>query len=865
MSPRSSPSFAQGRIAALTLALTFALSLFVTGTLWRHPGRGIPWVYYRGDLSAERYSRPGDHLQLLGRFVLADQMLRGDIPLFCNVYEFNRGDDAARYRPGPYYAPFSLVFAALSRIGSWAFAWNALGLISLWLTLYFTYILLRRFTDRPAAAMTAAALTVLHPYRLENLLGGAPSGFSLLWVPLLFWGVDAAARDGDRRGGLAAGAALWGAAWTDSQTFFFMALAGPIWFLLRIAVFPPAGIPWPARWGRALRGALPGAPLLAPAALAVFWMRGKIEGSFHMAGGREIRELLLYSPPPSALFSLNPGQPVQVYLGYAWLALMAAGLFALIWMGLRRRADSARWVLLWIVIVGALICIIGLALGLYGPFGGLPIRAARKLIPVFRSVRAPPKMYCLMPTTMAVSAVLAWRTLAAAGFRRVGLAALLWGGAMFAEYAARAKPGVCLLDETQGAYAAVREDAGPEAAPRALVLPLWPGDSHWTSVYIYHAMQYGIRLLNGYSPVVDRDYVEQVFQPLRGLNAGAISDENLDALSRMGIRYLLLHEDLFPERVSPAPVAHTLDRLLRHPRLDFLARDRAVWAFRIRETPAERPAPPARWALPPAPPAFRFHAGHLQTEDERPVHRAADTPDATHDVFVRMEAGGDAFRLPRFSAFSPPERALWLRVRGNGILRSDATAEGAPGWSWRAEAPVAAPRWEWIFLPLEAPPNYVTLRARLRAVSGTVDVDAGLLVTGEWSPSLPPEGIEFLAASLFRAGFTDPESGAVRLEPKRVDEDRIFYGPRLPLAPGEYVAELRYASDAAAGTRLGDWRQDFPPAANPEVLPVLASAQKVELRFRQTDHRWVEFGFRYTGAAAMELRAVRIRPLDAER
>ena len=40
----------------------------------------------------------------------------------------------------------------------------------------------------------------------------------------------------------------------------------------------------------------------------------------------------------------------------------------------------------------------------------------------------------------------------------------------------RHRPGICLLDAEQGAYAAVADDAASRGVPpRALVLPLWPG------------------------------------------------------------------------------------------------------------------------------------------------------------------------------------------------------------------------------------------------------------------------------------------------------------------------------------------------------------------------------------------------------
>ena len=47
-----------------------------------------------------------------------------------------------------------------------------------------------------------------------------------------------------------------------------------------------------------------------------------------------------------------------------------------------------------------------------------------------------------------------------------------------AEFKAQVRPGICLLDREQAAYRAVAEDARTRnLTARALVLPLWPGDS----------------------------------------------------------------------------------------------------------------------------------------------------------------------------------------------------------------------------------------------------------------------------------------------------------------------------------------------------------------------------------------------------
>ena len=104
---------------------------------------------------------PGDHLQLYYHFTLVSGFLSGDIPPFYNLYEFNTGNDDDRYLPGPYYAPFSIAFAVLAPLTGPVAAWNIVGLLSLWITLWLTWTLVLRYVPDPLTAGTAAAVSVI--------------------------------------------------------------------------------------------------------------------------------------------------------------------------------------------------------------------------------------------------------------------------------------------------------------------------------------------------------------------------------------------------------------------------------------------------------------------------------------------------------------------------------------------------------------------------------------------------------------------------------------------------------------------------------------------------------------------------------
>ena len=98
--------------------------MLFTWPLAKQFSRAIPWTGDRAGGATVQELVPGDHLQLLYHFWLMRDMLAGHTPWFANVYEFNLGDDAARIESGAYYAPFSLVYAALAGWGGDAWGWN---------------------------------------------------------------------------------------------------------------------------------------------------------------------------------------------------------------------------------------------------------------------------------------------------------------------------------------------------------------------------------------------------------------------------------------------------------------------------------------------------------------------------------------------------------------------------------------------------------------------------------------------------------------------------------------------------------------------------------------------------------------------
>ena len=754
-----------------------------TWPLPRHFGQAIPWTdrLHEGG-SRVRELVPGDHLQLYYHFWLARDMLAGHTEAFRPPYEFNMGEEHRVWRFDPGYLPFSLVYAvAAPGLGGPA-AWNLAGLASVLLGLFGVFRLVQRYADSRATAIGIALLTTAFPYRWITLLGGSPTGYGMGLIPWLLAGLDHAIRDRRPSGGVIAGLALLGAYATDLHCFYFASLLTPLWCL--IAWSAAGALSFPRGRVRGTLAALLPTLLFAGLALGLSMLASRHLAVTDMAAGRSWSDVKLFSPIPSGLFRRQPlGPSNHIYTGVA-LALLTAG--AVLFHGFSRwrrhatqptprQPSSGAEAPLWLppVLILGLAGLVLLALGTNGPAGGLPLRLARRLLPKFTMIRQSPKLFCLVPSLLAVLLAVLLAPLAAmparprrrwlALFAGLGLAAVAETGLWF-------RAGLCALPGGMPAYAAVRAHAAARGVrhPHALALPLWPGDSHYSSVYEYGIIHSRVRLLNGYSPAIPDGYRERVLNPLDSLNHGVLYAAQIAHLRELGVGYLLFHEQPYPEKVSLFPSAIALRRLLQHPWLDPLAVDGPNRTFAIRDTPRGAAEIPELWEPP------RYLPARHWTPRRQPT------------------TGGAAFAFPltlRSPAAPAPALRYLLRVAGGGTLVSDTGT--------RLDVPVEP---VWIETPLTSPSGDTW-----RVSSGLPRLEHALIIAGEVDGTLTNGHGRWAAADLFHRGTTDTRTGRVRLDPVRVAQGLALYGPCLPVPPGRYrgtlVTEPERPSDT--GTELG--------------------------------------------------------------
>ncbi len=735
---------------------------------------------------------PGDHLQYLYFLVLVKDMLFGETPLFYNLYEFNTGDDQLRYEPDPYYLPFVLLFSLFTLFGSDAFAWNLLGLVTTWISAWSTWLLVRRYCDRDWVAGVAAIATMAMPFRWASILGGSTIGPALIWMPLTMLGLDLAVREDRKRGGFLAGISLLFALWTDMHAFFFCALIVPGWCI--VAMIKRGDFDW-CDWAsyRRLIVALIPVPLFLFAAIFIRHLHTQ-----HLVAEstRTWNEAALFSPYFKGVFHVELGVTGHIFLGYAAVALMLMGILALLFAWRSRRGERfpSREASLFLLLLAGGGGILVLALGTFGPSGGKIFDLARAHVPFYSNIRQSAKIYCLMPPVLAAIMVLSHQFAARRLRRRhanvIWLALVSWF--IFACFR-HVQIAMTWLELEQGAYAAVARDAETrDVRTGTLIVPLWPGDSHFASVYQMYSVHYRIKMVNGYSPTPDSKYRGEIYEPFASVNHGVLTDEQIDALLARGIHYLVVHQNLYPEKVSPFPVGETLVRLINHPRVEWLAQDQRVWSFRLLEHAVEKEPIKPGWNF--TFPARRIEAERLTTNASSVIAEE----DAGGRAFVRLQAGDSVGGIDEPAP--PSDRLAWLvRLRGTGVV------DVVSGYRMESSAslPINQSEWTWHRVPVPSTRPQARAMLSMSGRQGSVDVDTMMLVIGDWPELAPGQSAEITAARFFHAGYMDIEKETVKIE-HGVDAPSIaFYGPKWPMVAGRYEVEMIFSSPAPDGTDLG--------------------------------------------------------------
>ena len=675
----------------VSLAVSLAIWVLFSWPLPKYMASGISSSSLNVEKGSVRVMIPGDHLQFLSQFWLAEDTLRGRTRLFHNPYEFNAGNDADRTFYGAYYAPFSLFYIAGSLIGGPAFGYNFDQIVTLWLTFLFTWLLVGRFCRDVWQSAAAAVIGIIFPYLWITTLDGSPTGLAMMWIPVIFWSLDIMVADRKPWAGAVAGVGIC-LAEADTHVFFFAIMATPFWCLFSFLFHFPGR--WPSRAdARAiLKASTFLIILLGVACLQAWYIRQGIQHTLMAATGRSLSEIAANSPQLAGVFRFeNTGEDRRIYMGVYLIVLLLAGLGAFLWTQWREKEPPATPVFPVLLLCLGIGGVVLLSTGVNNPGGPMAWMRLSKLIPPYAMIRQPHKIYCLMPVLLALAAGILWPCLfqsLSQRWRKVVAVVLLVP--LMLEYNHRIRPTICLLQKEQGVFRAIAEDARASGNPRPhlLSLPLWPGNSHYDSVNEYYVSLYHLRMMNGYGAGVKNWFRNDIFLPFESLNVGGVSDSQLNALQKRGVEYLVLHEDCFPEKVSPFPVGYTLQALLNHPRLTCIGKDGSLWAFKIR--PADQ-AEVSREKEAFMKYGFPAKCSEFERSAMSATAKRGNDPSAMGDAYVRLACTSATVRVSETLAVMDEPLSWMVRLRGRGVIAVSIIEDGATNTPVRVE--VASNAW----------------------------------------------------------------------------------------------------------------------------------------------------------------------------
>lgn len=295
--------------------------------------------------------------------------------------------------------------------------------------------------------------------------------------------------------------------------------------------------------------------------------------------GRTITEVLLFSPKIGNLFFWQDINYERfVILGWGLIVLAAFGLVPLF----RGNPNNpGKLALAGILAFLAVLLTVGPTLNYFPLYQTL-----YRYFPFFNYPRAPGRFVmvgfiflCLL-AAMALAGIREW--LAAKGWGRLRQwLPLLIISLVLAEYHTYQPMGLSLMTRDNRIYKQIEKDS--TKGGRVLELPIWPGDSHQSSAYEYTVTRTRKPMINGYAPVVFRDYIQQVFWPLYPLDFGELRIEQIKELKKLKADLITFHDNaqIYTEKVSPFPPRLALKRLMNSSGLEFLSQDQDIYLFKF--------------------------------------------------------------------------------------------------------------------------------------------------------------------------------------------------------------------------------------------------------------------------------------------
>ncbi len=292
-----------------------------------------------------------------------------------------------------------------------------------------------------------------------------------------------------------------------------------------------------------------------------------------LSGGRRFEEVKDYSPFLLDIFkreSINVER--YIYLGYSLLLIAS---FAPIFGEIK----SPNFNFFLSVFGVSLLLVLGPNLDPYLPLYYIMY----KYLPGFSYQRVAGRMITLSILSLSVLAGYGLKTLAESLGRKSRYLSILVLILVILDLSPFKKRGITILPKENKVYEFIKNNI--REGERVLEIPIWPGNSSWTSIYQYYVTLYRYRMINGYSAYVTKGYFNEVFLNLYPLNFGEIRVKEYETLKRFKIRYVTMHKEAFSRKVSPFPFLFSLNRMRDSPFVRFIKQDGPIYLFEVMDNP----------------------------------------------------------------------------------------------------------------------------------------------------------------------------------------------------------------------------------------------------------------------------------------
>jgi len=304
-----------------------------------------------------------------------------------------------------------------------------------------------------------------------------------------------------------------------------------------------------------------------------------------VTGGRSMADVNLFSPRFGDFWVRDNSDPERlIYIGICSLLGISYAFWRLVKSVFRPRQEfvpSQSILIAFFIFVFLLTYTLALGLS----FGDISIyEFCFHHIPFFNYPRVPGRMAVLAFLSAAI--ITAWSvncitaSLSHNGMPKLAkLFGFLVAASIVLEFHPLRLTGITTLTANP-IYASIERT---DTSAKLLELPIWPGDSHQSSLYEYFTTIDKLPRINGYSPIVKRTFIDSVYNPLYTLNLGYLDYDQYKLLRALNVNYMTIHTDpdIFPIRVSGNPPLFTVRRMQASPYVDSIGENAGTHLFKL--------------------------------------------------------------------------------------------------------------------------------------------------------------------------------------------------------------------------------------------------------------------------------------------